>query len=113
MKYSTEITDGIVVFRLSEKIMGGMETSEFLEDIRASIEKGHKNFIIDIAGIDWMNSTGTAVLISAYTSIRNGGGDLVMIGITDKIESLFTITKLISVFKFSNSFEEAKKYFQQ
>jgi anti-sigma B factor antagonist len=57
-----------------------------------------------------MNSVGLGMLISALTTVKNSGGRLVLANIT-KIESILTITRLISVFEHFDSREEALKSF--
>jgi anti-sigma B factor antagonist len=52
------------------------------------------------------------MLISGYTTIKNGGGTLKLANATEKIESLLVITKLMSVFEHFSSIEEAVKSFE-
>ena len=59
-----------------------------------------------------MNSSGLGMLISGYTTIKNGGGTLKLANATEKIESLLVITKLMSVFEHFSSVEEAVKSFE-
>ena len=59
-----------------------------------------------------MNSTGLGILISSYTTLRNNSGELKLANVTDKIQSLLTITKLVSVFDSHDSVEEAVKSFE-
>jgi anti-sigma B factor antagonist len=66
--------------------------------------------VIDLARTDWMNSVGLGMLISALTTVRNAGGRLVLANI-DKIESILTITRLISVFEHFDSRDAALKSF--
>ena len=61
----------------------------------------------DLAKVDWMNSTGLGILISGLTTLRNNGGELKLANVTEKIQSLLTITKLITVFENFDSVEEA------
>jgi len=74
------------------------------------IQQNKKNFVIDMARVDWMNSVGLGMLISALTTIKNAGGRLVLANIT-KIESILTITRLITVFDHYDSREDALKSF--
>jgi len=47
------------------------------------------------------------MLISAMTTMRNGGGDLRLAKVADRIRSLLMITKLITVFKHFETIKEA------
>ena len=59
-----------------------------------------------------MNSNGLGILISGLTTLRNNGGELKLARVTEKIESLLTITKLITVFDSYDSVEDALKSFE-
>lgn len=110
MKFSDDLQDNIVIFEVSGKIMGGDETALFHGKIHEYLDKNKKNFVVDLGKVDWMNSVGLGMLISALTTVKNGGGRLVLAKI-DKIESILTITRLITVFEHYDSREEALKSF--
>ena len=111
MKFDDKIVDDIVVLDVSGKIMGGDETTMFHGKIHEYINQNKKNFVVDLAKVDWMNSVGLGMLISALTTVRNAGGRLVLANI-NKIESILTITRLITVFEHYESREEAIKSFK-
>jgi anti-sigma B factor antagonist len=58
-----------------------------------------------------MNSSGLGMLISGYTTMKNGGGALKLANATEKIESLLVITKLITIFENFSSVDDAIKSF--
>ena len=110
MKFEDSIVDGIVVLNVSGKIMGGEETTLFHGKIHEYITQSKKNIVVDLAKTEWMNSVGLGMLISALTTVKNAGGRLVLANIT-KIESILTITRLITVFEHYDSRNEALKSF--
>lgn len=110
MKFADHLQSDVVVFDVSGKIMGGDETTLFHGKIHEYINQNKKNVLIDLAKVDWMNSVGLGMLISALTTVKNAGGRLVLANIT-KIESILTITRLITVFEHYDSREEAIRSF--
>jgi anti-anti-sigma factor len=52
---------------------------------------------MDMSGVYYMNSTGIGILIRAYTTLVNNGGDLKLASMNDKIEGVLSITKLMKV----------------
>jgi len=102
----------IVILSPKGKIMGGPDASLLHDKLYECIEKNKKRVVIDLAGVDWMNSTGLGILISSYTTLRNHEGELKLANVTDKIRSLLTITKLVSVFESFDSVDEAVKSFK-
>ena len=110
MKFNDTFEGNVAIIEVSGKIMGGDETTMFHGKIHEYINNNKKDFVIDLKDVDWMNSVGLGMLISALTTVKNAGGRLVLANIT-KIESILTITRLISVFEHYDSQEEALKSF--
>ncbi|RME26998.1 MAG: anti-sigma factor antagonist [Candidatus Zixiibacteriota bacterium] len=106
MKFTDSIENGVVVIRLSGKIMGGEPTTLFHGRIHEYITQNKKNFVLDLSKVEWMSSVGLGMLISAMTTVKNAGGRLVLANI-DKIENILTITRLITVFEHYESVDEA------
>ncbi len=111
MNLSDYEKDGVAVLEPKGKIMGGPDATILHEKLHECLEKGTKKVVIDLAKVDWMNSTGLGILISGLTTLRNNGGELKLSNVTDKIQSLLTITKLVTVFEAYDSTEEAIESF--
>jgi anti-sigma B factor antagonist len=107
MKMSSREESGVAVLQPKGKIMGGPDATLMHDKLHDYINQGKKQVVIDLAEVDWMNSTGLGILISGLTTLRNNQGDLKLANVTGKIESLLTITKLITVFETFDSVEEA------
>ena len=112
MKLSDREQSGIVILEPKGKIMGGPDASLLHDKLHEYIDQGKKNIVVDLGKVDWMNSTGLGILISGYTTLRNHDGVLKLANVTDKIQSLLTITKLVSVFEAFDSIDEAIDSFQ-
>lgn len=113
MKMNVNEHERAVVFELKGKIMGGPDSVVFHDTLKEYIDKGHKRFVLDLVKVDWMNSSGLGILISGLTTIRNADGELKLARVTDKIESLLMITKLITVFDTYDTIEDALTSFSQ
>ncbi len=112
MKLTDRVQNNIVILEPKGKIMGGPDASLLHDKLYECIESDRKRIVIDLAGVEWMNSTGLGILISSYTTLRNNSGELKLANVTDKIQSLLTITKLVSVFDAHDSVDEAVKSFE-
>ena len=112
MKLTDRVQNNIVVLEPKGKIMGGPDASLLHDKLYELIESDRKQIVIDLAGVEWMNSTGLGILISSYTTLRNNSGELKLANVTDKIQSLLTITKLVSVFDAHDSVDAAVKSFE-
>lgn len=110
MKFNDSLEGNVVVLDVSGKIMGGEETTMFHGKIHEYINQNKKSFVVDLKNVDWMNSVGLGMLISALTTVKGAKGRLVLANIT-KIESVLTITRLITVFEHFDSRADAMKSF--
>ncbi len=107
MKLSDRVANGVAVLEPSGKIMGGSDSTILHEKLHEHIENGVKNVVIDLSKVDWVNSTGLGILIAGLSTMKNNGGRLKLANVTEKIKSLLTITKLVTVFESHETVEEA------
>jgi anti-sigma B factor antagonist len=101
-----------VIVELKGNVMGGDDTKEFNELLHKLIGEDKKNIIIDLSGVKFMNSSGLGMMISGLTTMKREGGHLKLANVTEKIESLLIITKLITIFETYESIDEAVKSFE-
>jgi anti-sigma B factor antagonist len=98
MKSSTRQVDGVTIVDLSGRITLG-EGSTMLRDIvRDLIAKGQKKILLNLGDVTYIDSSGIGELVSAFTTVRNGGGELKLLNLTKKVHDLLQITKLYTVF---------------
>ena len=100
-----------VVVELKGNVMGGDDTKDFNELLHKLIDEGKKNVIVDLSAVKFMNSSGLGMLISGLTTMKRENGSLKLANVTEKIESLLIITKLITIFESYESIDEAVKSF--
>ncbi len=111
MQIQTSDHDGTAVLTLSGDAMGGPDGSELHEKLRALRADGRKNVVVDLSGVERMNSSGLGMLIGALTIVRNAGGDLRLAGVHERVTQLLTVTKLLGVFSIHGSVAEAAAAF--
>ena len=111
MKVKTAEKYNAVVLELKGNVMGGDDTKEFNELLHKYIDEGKKNLIVDLHDVKFMNSSGLGMLIGGLTTMKKAEGNLKLANVTDKIQSLLVITKLITIFEYYNSVDEAAKSF--
>ncbi|MFQ5674996.1 MAG: STAS domain-containing protein [bacterium] len=111
MKMIEKEQDSAVILELSGKIMGGPDATLLNDKLHELIEAGKTKIVADLGGVNWMNSSGLGILIGGLTTMRNNGGDLKLANITDRIQSLLMITKLLTVFETFETVEKAIESF--
>ena len=98
MKTSTRQVNGIVIVDLSGRITLG-EGSVLLRDlVRDLVTKGQRKILLNLGDVTYIDSSGIGELVSAFTTVRNQGGELKLLNLTKKVHDLLQITKLYTVF---------------
>ncbi|HEY6905910.1 MAG TPA: STAS domain-containing protein [Ignavibacteriaceae bacterium] len=100
-----------VVIELKGNVMGGEDTKEFNDLLHKLIDEGKKNVVVDLSDVKFMNSSGLGMMIGGLTTMKKTGGNLKLARVTEKIESLLIITKLITIFEFYDNVDDAIKSF--
>ena len=111
MKSTTRQVDGVTIVDLSGRITLG-EGSTMLRDIvRDMIAKGNNKILLNLGDVTYIDSSGIGELVSAFTTVRNGGGELKLLNLTKKVHDLLQITKLYTVFDIKDDEPSAIKSF--
>ena len=98
MKASTRQVDGVTILDLSGRITLGEGSVQLRDAVRDLISKGAKRILLNLAEVNYIDSSGIGELVSAFTSVRNQGGELKLLNLTKKVHDLLQITKLYTVF---------------
>ena len=107
MQIKQSENEKVAVLHLEGKIMGGPDATTLHEKLHELIAGGRLQVVINLAEVDWMNSSGLGILIGGLSALRKNGGDLRLAGVTDKIDEVLRITKLDRVFDVYDDLETA------
>ena len=99
MKIKERRTDGVAILELSGKVMGGPDSELFSSTLKQLIHEDQLRVLVDLGRVTWVNSTGLGILISGYSTLKRSNGDMKLLNVSDRIESIFMVTKLFSVFE--------------
>ena len=80
--------------------------------IRRLLEENKKKILLNLAKVGYIDSSGIGELVSSYTAINKEGGELKLLNLTQKLQDLLTITKLLTVFDVYESEDEALASFK-
>lgn len=98
IKASTRQQQDVTIVDLSGQIKLGEGSSVLRETVKDLLEKGRKKILLNLADINYIDSSGVGELVSAFTSVRNQGGELKLLHLTKKVHDILQITKLYTVF---------------
>jgi anti-sigma B factor antagonist len=111
MKLSTRTVDGILVVDCSGRIIFGEESANLRDTLRDLIPQ-NKKIILNLSGVNYIDSGGLGTLVALYTSARNSGGSIKLANLTQRVGDLLQVTKLLTVFDVYDSEERALESFR-
>ncbi len=98
MKASTRQVDGVTIVDLSGRITLGEGSVVLRDTVKDLLGKGQRKILLNLGDVSYIDSSGIGELVSAFTSVRNQGGELKLLHLTKKVHDLLQITKLYTVF---------------
>jgi anti-sigma B factor antagonist len=102
----------VTILDLNGEVRMGGGSVAMRDSIRGLADQGKKNVLLNLAGVKYMDSSGVGELIANYITISRQGGQLKLLNLTDRIQNLLVITKLLTVFDSYDNEAEALKSFQ-
>ncbi len=88
----------VIILDMDGKITIGEGSVAVRSVIRRLLEEGKKRILLNLAGVGYVDSSGIGELVSSFTTINREGGQLKLLNLTQKIQDLLAITKLLTVF---------------
>ena len=79
--------------------------------VSAQMERGRRQFVVDLGAVEAMDSLGIGDLVGAYTLVSRQGGDLKLLRLSKKIKLLMEITALDQLFEVFSEEGEALRSF--
>ena len=98
MTITTREVSHVTIVDLNGRITLGDETGKLRDVICELIAAGKKKIVLNLANVDYIDSSGVGELVSGYTTVRNAGGELKLLSLTKKVQDVLHVTKLYTVF---------------
>jgi anti-sigma B factor antagonist len=102
----------VTILDLSGEVRMGEGSIALRDAIRKMADSGKTKLLLNLAGVKYVDSSGIGELIANYTTVKRQGGQLKLLNLTDRIQNLLVITKLLTVFDAYDNEAEALKTFQ-
>jgi anti-sigma B factor antagonist len=101
----------VTILDIEGRIVLGDEIHQLRDAIRDLIGQGKKKIILNLAGVDYIDSSGVGELVASFTAVRNSGGELKLLNLTQKVQDILYVTKLYTVFDIKDDEFHAVKSF--
>ncbi len=103
--------EGITILDLAGRITVGEEASRLREILRDLTAAGVRTVILNLRGVDYIDSTGLGAMVVCYTSLRKQGGRVKLENVNRRQVELLVFTKLTTVFEIFNDEQDAVNSF--
>jgi anti-sigma B factor antagonist len=111
LKIETREVAHVIILDVQGRIVLGDEIGDLRDAVRNLVAEGKKKIILNLAEVDYIDSSGVGELVGSYTTVRNAGGELKLLNLTQKVHDVLHVTKLYTVFDIRNDEFTAVKSF--
>ncbi len=88
----------VTILDMDGKVTIGEGSIALRSAIRRLVGEGKKKILLYLSGVGYVDSSGIGELVSSFTAVNKEGGQLKLLNLTQKIQDLLAITKLLTVF---------------
>jgi len=92
----------VTILDVHGRIVLGDEIGDLRDAVRNLLADGKKKIILNLADVDYIDSSGVGELVGCYTTVRNAGGELKLLNLSQKVQDVLHVTKLYTVFDIRN-----------
>ena len=111
LKITNREVDQVVILDMTGRIVLGDELETLRGAVQSLLTQGKKKIILNLAEVSYIDSSGVGELVRSFTSVRNQGGELKLLNLTQKVHDVLHVTKLYTVFDIRDDEFKAVKSF--
>lgn len=95
---NTREVSHVTILDVHGRIVLGDEIGQLRDAVRGLAADGTKKIILNLADVDYIDSSGVGELVGCFTTVRNAGGELKLLNLSQKVHDVLHVTKLYTVF---------------
>jgi anti-sigma B factor antagonist len=103
--------EGVTVLDVNGRLVVGEATGAIRDQIKQLVTAGHKNLLLNLQDVDYIDSTGLGTLVICYTAAKREGGVVKLLHLSRRNIELLVLTKLTTVFEVFNDEQHAVNSF--
>jgi anti-sigma B factor antagonist len=112
LKISTRMVKGILVVDCEGRIIFGEESADLRDTVKRLLAQT-KNLVLNLGGVNYIDSGGLGTLVALFTTAHNAGGSIKLCNLTQRVGDLLQVTKLLTIFEVYDSEEKAVEAFKK
>lgn len=99
MKFQSEQHGGVRVISVEGAWTGGHDDNELRDEFKSQVEEGQTRFVMNLAGVDILNSVGLGALVSYYTTLARNDGKIVLAGMSERHRRAAYVARILDLFE--------------
>ena len=103
--------EGITILDLGGRLIAGETIATLREHITNGLDLGKTKFVLNMAEIDYVDSSGLGMMVVCFTKLSKAGGMLKLLNLTSRNLELLVLTKLTTIFEVYNDEQDAVNSF--
>jgi anti-sigma B factor antagonist len=112
LKLNTRVEKSVTIVDCDGRIVFG-EESALLRDTLKKLIVENSQIVLNLSGTSYIDSGGLGTLVALYTTAQNAGGAVKLANLTQRVDDLLQVTKLLTVFEVYDSEEKAIESFEK
>ena len=96
---ATREKDRITVVDVAGRLTLSDGHTQLRDLIHIHAGRGCKRFLINLAGVDFVDSDGLGELTRCYSIVRQAGGEMKLLHVQDRVQALLDLTRLVNLFE--------------
>jgi anti-sigma B factor antagonist len=113
MKIRTVQNGAIAIIDVKGSLVGDQETDNLRDAVADFIEQGNKCLVINLSKVNYVNSSGIGAIIAAHASYARNAGVVKLAGISNNVQNILVVTRLIDVFDVYETSDQAIQSFSK
>jgi anti-sigma B factor antagonist len=111
MRIEERMIEDVVVAKIHGDIFLNGSSPALAERVRSLLEQDRRHIVLDLGDVRYVDSGGLGELVESFSAARNRGGAIKLARVTERLNDLLVITKLLNVFECFETEEEAIESF--
>ncbi len=112
LRMSTRTLDGVTVVDCSGRVVFGEESAALREAVKKLLGESPK-VVLNLRDVNYIDSGGLGTMVSLFTTARSAGGALKLARLTQRVDDLLQVTKLVTIFEVFDNEKDAVDSFRK
>ena len=113
MRLEERIVGNVAVVKVHGDIVLNGSGLNLADKVRNLLDKDQPRIVLDMGDVRYVDSGGIGELVESFTAARHRGGAIKLLNVTQRLNDLLVITKLLNVFECFETDKEALDSFDR